>query len=122
MQLNNSHIIQKQHGKVYRSAQEEAEARKTYEQNAKNDEQHNKQRNKTYRRGTNAYSDKSHDWKVKNRMGASKKTSSTKNKAMRKKAGKSLSARMSDTEMPEIPDSANWTDWNSPVRDQGRNM
>jgi len=41
---------------------------------------------------------------------------------MKKKAGKSLSARMSDPEMPEIPDSANWTDWNSPVRDQGRNM
>lgn len=56
-------------------------------------------------------------------MGA-KKTSrtNTKSKAMRKKVGKSLSARMSDTEMPEVPESANWTDWNSPVRDQGRNM
>lgn len=56
-------------------------------------------------------------------MGAKKASSTnTKNKAMKKKAGKSLSARMSDSEMPEIPDSANWTDWNSPVRDQGRNM
>ena len=57
-------------------------------------------------------------------MGASKKAKSTsnKNKAMSKKAGKSLSARMSDPEMPEVPDSANWTDWNSPVRDQGKNM
>ncbi|CAH1718834.1 unnamed protein product [Chironomus riparius] len=112
--------FKKKHGKAYRSAQEEAEARKAYEQNSKNDEKHNQQRNKTYRRGTNAYSDKSHDWKVKNRMGASKKASSpnNKNKAMKKKAGKSLSARMSDTETPEVPDSANWTDWNSPIRDQ----
>ncbi|XP_070495746.1 uncharacterized protein [Chironomus tepperi] len=108
--------FKKQHGKVYRTAQEEADARKAYEQNTKNDAQHNQQRNKTYRRATNAYSDKSHDWKVKNRMGA-KKTSATntKSKSLRKKVGKSLSTRMSDT---ELPDSANWTDWNSPVRDQ----
>lgn len=112
--------FQKKYNKNYSSRSEEVAAKKAFQKNVQNDMKHNRNKTKTFKRGTNSYSDKDHAWKVSNRMGARKPKNTTQAVSSLPTKSPSLHTRMGESEA--IPDSANWTDWMSPVRDQGKEI
>jgi C1A family cysteine protease len=65
-------------------------------------------------RGTTADSDKSYEWKMKNRMGA-KRAARSKTAAVASELPRSLSTRMIDNFLPYTVD---WSPWCSPIKDQ----
>lgn len=115
-------LTQKKYKKQYATKEEEDEARKIFYENEKEDQTHNKRANETFTRGTNSYSDKSHEWKENHRMGAKKSARASSGRVstslpQRKPA---LSARMGDPQAEEIiPDEADWSEYCSPIKDQG---
>ncbi|KAG5683610.1 hypothetical protein PVAND_012883 [Polypedilum vanderplanki] len=103
----------KKYNKSYQTREEEQQAKANYIQSEKAKEAHNQRKNETYKQSTTEHSDKSYEWKVKNRMGAKKSANSRASKAS-SKLPNSLSTRMGE----DVPDSVDWSPWCSPIKDQ----
>lgn len=110
MHFTNFNNPQKTHKKVYATSAEEKKAQNNYEKTMKENEIHNSDPNKTYTRGETADTDKSYDWKLRHRMGIKKPE--------KPPQSSSVLPKMLSKRMEEIPESADWSPWDSPVKDQ----
>lgn len=96
---------------MYATSTEESEAQKNFNENLRKHEMHNKKPNVTYTQGETSDSDKSYEWKKKHRMGLKKPKNPS-------NASSVLPKMLSTRVAAEIPDSADWSSYCSPIKDQ----